>query len=80
MCRCCRLLKSFAVTLEHYADYYAAYRLLEQVSVVQYQVTINKPKTVLYFYVFTGEYVDMVKAGIIDPVKVIRTALVDAAR
>lgn len=27
-----------------------------------------------------GEYVDMVKAGIIDPVKVIRTALVDAAR
>ena len=27
-----------------------------------------------------AEYVDMVKAGIIDPVKVIRTALVDAAR
>lgn len=27
-----------------------------------------------------GEYVDMVKVGIIDPVKVIRTALVDAAR
>jgi len=27
-----------------------------------------------------GEYVDMVKAGIIDPLKVIRTALVDAAR
>ncbi|KAK6781141.1 hypothetical protein RDI58_023325 [Solanum bulbocastanum] len=26
-----------------------------------------------------GEYVDMIKAGIIDPVKVIRTALVDAA-
>ncbi|GLT97864.1 hypothetical protein SLE2022_154080 [Rubroshorea leprosula] len=26
-----------------------------------------------------GEYVDMVKAGIVDPVKVIRTALVDAA-
>ncbi|KAJ7539470.1 hypothetical protein O6H91_11G094700 [Diphasiastrum complanatum] len=26
-----------------------------------------------------GEYVDMVKAGIIDPVKVIRTALVDSA-
>lgn len=26
-----------------------------------------------------GEYVDMVKAGIIDPVKVVRTALVDAA-
>jgi len=28
----------------------------------------------------TGEYVEMVKAGIIDPFKVIRTALVDAAR
>ncbi|KAG8086237.1 hypothetical protein GUJ93_ZPchr0010g8103 [Zizania palustris] len=26
-----------------------------------------------------GEYVDMIKAGIIDPVKVIRTALQDAA-
>lgn len=31
-------------------------------------------------FVRTGEYVDMVKAGIIDPLKVIRTALVDAAR
>lgn len=30
--------------------------------------------------VVIGEYVDMVKAGIIDPLKVIRTALVDAAR
>lgn len=29
---------------------------------------------------WADEYVDMVKAGIIDPVKVIRTALVDAAR
>ncbi|KAF2314097.1 hypothetical protein GH714_022197 [Hevea brasiliensis] len=29
--------------------------------------------------VIVGEYVDMVKAGIIDPLKVIRTALVDAA-
>lgn len=27
-----------------------------------------------------GEYVDMIKAGIIDPLKVIRTALMDAAR
>lgn len=31
-------------------------------------------------FVGTGEYVDMVKAGIVDPLKVIRTALVDAAR
>lgn len=27
----------------------------------------------------TGEYVDMVKAGVLDPLKVVRTALVDAA-
>lgn len=31
-------------------------------------------------FVETGQYVDMVKAGIIDPLKVVRTALVDAAR
>ena len=34
----------------------------------------------LFEFFFSGEYVDMVKSGIIDPVKVIRTALVDAAR
>ena len=28
----------------------------------------------------SGQYVDMVKTGIMDPLKVIRTALVDAAR
>jgi hypothetical protein len=33
-----------------------------------------------YVHVLPDEYVDMVKAGIIDPLKVIRTALVDAAR
>ncbi|KAJ1557947.1 chaperonin, partial [Nowakowskiella sp. JEL0078] len=31
------------------------------------------------FNAATGEYVDMIKDGIIDPVKVVRTALVDAA-
>jgi len=31
------------------------------------------------FNAATGEYVDMIKAGIIDPTKVVRTALVDAA-
>merc|ERR1712137_1271140 len=31
------------------------------------------------FNAATGEYVDMVKAGIIDPTKVVRTALADAA-
>lgn len=33
-----------------------------------------------YIVTQSGEYVDMVKAGVIDPLKVIRTALVDAAR
>jgi len=27
----------------------------------------------------TGEFVDMIQAGILDPLKVVRTALVDAA-
>lgn len=31
------------------------------------------------FNAATGEYVDMIKAGVIDPVKVVRTALVDAS-
>ncbi len=35
-------------------------------------------RTILYLW-RTGEYVEMVKAGIIDPLKVVRTALVDAA-
>lgn len=36
--------------------------------------------TLIYIFLYSGEYVDMVKSGIIDPLKVIRTALVDAAR
>lgn len=48
------------------------------------RIDTNKtPFDVLSPYCFcchAGEYVDMVKAGIIDPLKVIRTALVDAAR
>lgn len=36
--------------------------------------------TLIYIFLYAGEYVDMVKSGIIDPLKVIRTALVDAAR
>ena len=31
------------------------------------------------FNAFTGEYIDMLKAGVIDPVKVVRTALANAA-
>lgn len=41
---------------------------------------ILKLKVLFFFFAQPGEYVDMVKAGIIDPLKVIRTALVDAAR
>lgn len=32
------------------------------------------------FSIVSGTYVNMIEAGIIDPLKVIRTALVDAAR
>jgi len=35
---------------------------------------------VLAYFAKAGVYADMVKAGIIDPLKVVRTALVDAAR
>lgn len=31
------------------------------------------------FNAATGEYVEMIKAGVIDPVKVVKTALVDAS-
>lgn len=37
-------------------------------------------KLIGIFAALPGEYVDMVKAGIVDPLKVIRTALIDAAR
>lgn len=41
---------------------------------------IHKMSLTTSVWCLSAEYVDMVKAGIIDPVKVIRTALVDAAR
>ena len=37
----------------------------------------DKPKSHGY-NAYTGEYVDMFKAGVIDPVKVVRTALANA--
>ncbi|HXE15947.1 MAG TPA: chaperonin GroEL [Stellaceae bacterium] len=40
---------------------------------------LESNNTNLGFNAQTGEYVDMVKAGIIDPTKVVRTALQDAA-
>ena len=40
---------------------------------------LEQDNTDLGYDAAKGEYVDMVKAGIIDPLKVIRTALVDAA-
>ena len=41
-------------------------------------IVAGKPKNT-GFNAFTGEYVDMLKAGVIDPVKVVRTALANAA-
>ena len=41
-------------------------------------IVSDKPQNVGY-NAHTGEYVDMFKAGVIDPVKVVRTALVNAA-
>merc|ERR1712099_39746 len=43
------------------------------------QTLLKSDDTSLGFNAATGEYVDMVKAGIIDPTKVVRTALADAA-
>ncbi|KQK23701.1 chaperonin CPN60-1, mitochondrial [Brachypodium distachyon] len=40
---------------------------------------LEQDNTDLGYDAAKGEYVDMIKAGIIDPLKVIRTALVDAA-
>lgn len=40
---------------------------------------LEQEDTCLGYDAAKGEYVDMVKAGVIDPVKVIKTALVDAA-
>jgi chaperonin GroEL len=43
------------------------------------QTLLKEENTSIGFNAQTGEYVDMVKAGIIDPTKVVRTALADAA-
>lgn len=43
------------------------------------QTLMKEENLHLGFNAATGEYVDMVKAGIIDPTKVVRTALADAA-
>jgi len=40
---------------------------------------MSEKKTEFGFDAIKGEYVDMIKTGIIDPLKVVRTALVDAA-
>jgi len=41
-------------------------------------IVSGKPKNTGY-NAFTGQYVDMLKAGVIDPAKVVRTALANAA-
>ena len=40
---------------------------------------VTKLETGMGFDANTGEYVDMIKAGIIDPLKVVKTALINAA-
>ena len=40
---------------------------------------VNQKSTNIGYNANTGEYVDMYKAGVIDPVKVVRTALANAA-
>jgi len=42
------------------------------------QTLMKDESSTLGFNAATGEYVDMIKAGVVDPTKVVRTALVDA--
>jgi chaperonin GroEL len=44
-----------------------------------FQTLANKESKGVGFNALTGEYVDMIKSGIIDPVKVVKTALANAA-
>jgi len=43
------------------------------------QTLLKEERALMGFNAATGEYVDMVQAGVIDPTKVVRTALADAA-
>merc|ERR1712113_417166 len=43
------------------------------------QTLLKEENSLMGFNAATGEYVDMVQAGVIDPTKVVRTALADAA-
>merc|ERR1719237_1740832 len=43
------------------------------------QTLLKEEHSLMGFNAATGEYVDMVQAGVIDPTKVVRTALADAA-
>jgi len=42
------------------------------------QTLMKDDSTTLGFNAATGDYVDMIKAGVVDPTKVVRTALADA--
>lgn len=53
---------------------------MERSSMISWIVICHVALILICFLFVIGEYVDMVKSGIIDPLKVIRTALVDAAR
>jgi chaperonin GroEL len=55
-------------------------RLLEQYNIPKGKLKDDKPDSFNFGYdAQNGEYVDMIKAGIIDPLKVVRTGLVDAS-
>lgn len=41
---------------------------------------LNNSSKIFVLLAAAGEFIDMVEAGIVDPLKVIRIALVDAAR
>merc|ERR1712039_292231 len=43
------------------------------------QTVLGEENPAMGFNAQSGEYIDMIKAGIIDPTKVVRTALADAA-
>ncbi|WP_348271901.1 TCP-1/cpn60 chaperonin family protein, partial [Methylobacterium sp. Leaf361] len=48
-------------------------------SIVVGKITDNTSSETFGFNAQTEEYVDMIQAGIVDPAKVVRTALQDAA-
>ena len=53
--------------------------VLDPAAVADRRTAAEKKNPNIGFNVLTGEYTDMIKAGVIDPVKVVRGALENAA-